>query len=418
MSKPVTVTNINGTLVALYPMKSVGNVAVKGMLRAGSWYEPGTMWGGMHLLEHMVHNGTNAFPNRDSIELFKESNGIYQNATTGGEFQSYEMNFPNLSLKEGLHLFHELVFKPHIPEKELAREKSVIDQEYKDKWSNPNSRFWRANNEYLYGKDHIYVRDGMGIPEYFNAQSTSDLQKLHSEFFTPSNLVIAISGNFSEKRALTMLEKILHKDTGVKKDFSASPANPQGSYLWHKEDGDRVAININYFVPGQEIFSFSDRIALFIFSYLLGGSSRSVLHKKLRLEMGAVYSTDSYFSFSRVFSDFTLGASTSHERVAEVHEVMLKEFHNFLNKGVTKEAFERAKKFIMMRTLMSFDSPYQITNILVSQLFQEQKIYSLEEQCAMIESLTYEQVWDLARHNINPKPIVTLMSREDPKLVV
>ena len=68
MPKKYKEFEVNGAKIGVYPMHEVEAVEIIMDFKAGSCYEKGKRWGAMHLLEHMVHEGTNHFPGREDIE--------------------------------------------------------------------------------------------------------------------------------------------------------------------------------------------------------------------------------------------------------------------------------------------------------------------------------------------------------------
>lgn len=362
---------INGAKVAVYPMASVQAVMLRVMIRAGSWYETGPKWGAFHLLEHMTYNATKAFPNELAIEFFKEKHGISNNAWTGNSNMGYWFEFPANSLDAGFDIFNELVFKPLIPESQLARESRVVSQEFVDWWSEPRTRFGKAYDELLYGKNHIYIRDGIGQPEFVDSLTQKDLLSLQRQYMKPKNMVITIVGKVNKDKVKNKLKDILSEQKGGKKAKLNIPKikNTNKRYLWHKEDFDRVQISTIWRTPGRDKLSITDKMRFNLAAYLLGGTARSRLFRKLRLEMGLVYKTGANFTTYPTTGEFEIWSSASPESAQKVHQTMIKVVDDFLKNSIPDEEFERSKNYLNMRRLLAYDSVSSIASSLASHLF-------------------------------------------------
>jgi predicted Zn-dependent peptidase len=403
---------VNGAKVALYPMESVQAVALEAKFRAGSWHEEGDSWGGMHLLEHMVHQGTEQLPDVYAKDMYKEDHGIFQNAYTGGSTLGFDLNFPTVSLKQGINLFVELAFKATLPESRLSHEQSIIAQEYRDKWSNPTQRYYRENRYNFYGKNHIYVRDGMGNIDYVNTLTQKQLVELQKKYFVTSNMTLGIAGNFDVKEAEKLVREILSPlPQGQKQTYKIPKPKTKKEILFHKEDVDRVSIDIECFLPGRETFSVKERFTKIIANFILGGGNRSRIYNRLRNELGIVYSAGSGISFSNGVSDFGMRVSVSPEKAADARKELMNIFETFVTSGATETEFSRARNFINMRTMMSFDSPYSIAKEIANDLFWDAHIYMPDEYVAMANEITLEEINQSFKELEDAKFVTSVLSR-------
>ncbi len=403
---------VNGAKVALFPMESVQAIAFEAQFRAGSWHEKGSVWGAMHLLEHMVHQGTEKFVDVYAKELFKEDHGIFQNAYTGGSTLGFELNFPAISLNPALTLFRELAFAATIPESRLAHEQSIISQEYRDKWSNPNQRYYRESVNNLYGKKHLYVRDGMGEVSYVNTITRDQLVAIQKDYFVTKNMVLGVAGNFQVKEAQEAITQLLsNSPTGTKHTYRPTKPKTVSANLLHKEDVDRVSIDIAYFLQGRETMTVKERFTKNIANFILGRGTRSRIYNRLRNELGLVYSAGSGISFRNGVSEFEMSISVSPERANEAQKELMDVFHQFLADGATETEFTRARNFINMRTLMSYDSPYSIAREMATELFWNGVIRMPEEDIALANEITLEEINQSLQELSGQSPVVSIMAR-------
>ncbi len=410
---------LSGAKVAVYPMRDVRSVRIELLIKAGSWYEKGAYWGAFHFLEHATYHQTRAFPDEISLELFKEKYGIQNNAGTGSSNMGYWFDFPETSLKEGFQLLEELVFKPTIPEKYFDRERKIIRQEYIDKWSDPYNRFYKAQDHQVFGKNHLYSRDGIGKPDYVDTVSREHLIRLHEKYFQPSEMVIAVAGKITLDESKKFLEKVLKKYQNHKHtDLVFPPTKSRANYYWHKEDVDQVLISLSYLTPGRNDLPLPERIKFYLAGYLIGGSARSLLFRKLRLEMGIIYKTGARWWNMPTLGGFEAWCSTSPKDASLALTSLKKVVDEFVKRKISEEDFQRAKNYINARTLMSYDSPEEISRNLAGDLFWEGKTISPEEYIALNNKIKPHQVQEILANCLKEKKkqFLAVMSRKDPKL--
>ncbi len=381
---------VNGVKVAIYPMKSVRSVVIRACVRAGSWYEKGPRWGALHLLEHLMLDGSANIPTELEVEKYKERHGISNNASTSGSKIEFWYKFPYDKLEEGMKLFEEMVFRPLIKRDDLAREIKVIEQEYVDKWSDPYNRFFKAVREHMVGTGNPYARDGIGQPEYLKSFTRRRLVEAHRRFFVPDNMCIAVAGRVNEEGVRNKLERILSGfERGREMEGKFGAVRTKKGTLWHKEDLDQVVLSVIWKLPGAKKMSLKERYALNQVRYILGGSARSRLFRELRMRDGLVYKTGaSLFSFP-TYGEFEIWSSTNGKNYKRTYEKMRKIIDEFAG-SLNRSEFESAMGFLNMGTFLRFDSVGSISGEIASDLFYEGRFYPPEERVDIGSSVTLE----------------------------
>lgn len=407
---------INGAKVAIYKTSGLKAVNIRVLIKAGSWYEKGHNWGAFHLLEHLTETATRSFKTDHSIESYKEENGITSNAWTSGHSSQYLFHFPEHSLKEGLVLFGETLFYPRITFGNIENEKRVIAQEYKDKWSNPDTKFWNEFCKKIYGKFHPYSRDGMGQPEYINGLSKADLVELHSRYYLPNNMSISVAGGVDSGLIIEELSRIFKRvKNGEQAEAELPPVLSRNVYFWHKERRENVHVSIVWLVPGRDELSLKERIKFNMASYIIGGSARSLIYKRLRSGKGLIYSGGSSILFHPTVGEFLCWANTSHQDCSEVIKTLDDIIYNFGSQNISEVDFERGKKFMQMKTMLGYDSLSDITLAQAGQLFWEGKVRLPEEYIRLSEGISLNDIKEtvnliatLKRRNVG------VMSEKEP----
>lgn len=408
---------IKGAKVAVYPMRDVEAVSVYASFNAGAWHESSRSWGAFHLLEHLTVNGTQKYPTRFAVEDYKETHAISTNAWTSQSDLGYWLEFSKEKLVEALGLLCEFMFKPVYEQSDLKRELSIIRQEYTDTWSDPYQRFWQATQNQFHGVGHPYSRHAIGQLEYLQTVSLSQLRKLHDEYFQNKNLQIAVVGKIDPDKVFRLLERQLPNKTGKKQLIAFPKLNPQAHYLYHKEDVEQVMLQLTWPLPGRNETKLIDRQRINIGVHLLGGSGRSRLYRRLRLELGLVYSVYSTVIWNPTLGSFCIITSTDRKKAAEVKKIIIEVVNDFLENNIHQAEFDRAQNYLKMRRYLSYDSVDSVAGILNNHLQIYNRVISPDEFNKSASKIKKQEVSEIMKKYLqNTKPFISVMSKKDPNL--
>jgi predicted Zn-dependent peptidase len=419
MKANIATFEINGAKFGHYKMQSLEAAFIDCRFKAGSVYEKDEEWGALHLLEHMLFEKSRSFKNNQEIEIYTEENGIKKNGWTNIAEMGFWFKFPYTYFRETAHLMEEMLFYPIFTEKNLKREKSVIEQEYIDKYSSPYNRFSRAVRRQLYGDKHPYMRDAIGEPDYVNQITIEQLKKFHEKFIVPGNMFVGSAGRLAEGDFVeTLSPAFMQLNKGNELNENVPNLESQSKYLWHREDVDLVEIYIQWFLPGRQNLSLEDRVRLNLASYILGGSARSNLYRRLRQDLGLVYGAgSSFYSWDKV-SIFEAYASTSKKNARKVFREINSVVNKFINTPINQDVFDRSRNFMNMQTMLSYDSVGGISETFANSLVNQGKVIPGEDYIEMANTFHEEELRNLLAPYINEKalPYISVLSREDPKL--
>lgn len=371
-------------------MSGVGATAIIVNIRAGSFYENEKNWGASHLLEHLTFDATKSFSKEIDIELFKENYCIHADAVTSGEYIEYWFKFPSNSAKEALFLLEEIIYNPALKEKDFVREKKIVNQEYIDRFSTPHGRFMRSIHENIFGINHPYSRYPIGTPKTVDNLKIDDLEKIHKKHFTNENTTVVVAGKIIPDLPKKLIQILKKRNIGKKELISPPPITSSGDLFWHKEDVDQFVISLSWITNKR--FNLREKMLLNVANYIIGGSARSLLFKKLRMEEGLVYSTGSEKSFYPTCVWFEAYSYTRPKFSQRVYKIMLEIIKEFSDKKINNQDFKRAINYLNKSTLLRYDSVNGIASELSEMLFYEQRIILPQELIKMTNSFTEEEV--------------------------
>lgn len=381
--------NINGALVAFHPVPGLQTTYLSLAVRAGSWYENGSSWGEMHLLEHLLLHGTEKFPSKTTLDDFMEDNGIQCNCFTGGAKIEVVMRFPSSSINSALILLSQMVFYPLLRQSDIEKEARVIHREYTDKWSKVDVRFSRKTREQLFGPDCIYIRDGIGEPKYIDGVTEDKLKATHSRFFVSSNMYLGIAGGIDVNDVSHKLNNFFVNDPGTSSEFPTTLIQSGGQIFKTGEENIKsTSIVVTWLTKGIHDYTIPERILMSFGSYLIGGSRRSALNKKIRDELGLTYGISANTYLLPTSGWFQVNTSTKPESADEVIKQIRKTVSGFLSQDIDEISLQRAKRYIKWQRLLQFDSGSNAASYLSDSLYWDGKLISQEEFETAVDNIT------------------------------
>ncbi|MDD4937682.1 MAG: pitrilysin family protein [Candidatus Shapirobacteria bacterium] len=392
MTKP-SIFYINKTKVVLFPIKNVRSIEINITIKCGSWYEIGERWGIFHFLEHMILQGTKNLPSSEKISEFAKENGIYYNAFTNGTKINIPLNIPDLSLNQGLKMLEEIVFNPLISKEKIKNELGAINQEFLSKWDRPETRFFRKIDKHIFGKNHIYIRDGLGQIDFIKNISSSDLKKIHQQYFQPQNMIITIVGNIKNKPELIKkLTKIFNKHPNTFKSKIKYPLITPSSQqtLIYQDKPNQENITLIWILEKNKKNNRLKKISNIIFNNLFGNSIDSLLFKIFRLKYGLVYGIKSSISNYKNCSFFEISCQIDPTNRQKFLEIFKKELKNIFSQ-INEKMFKRTIKYLNYQELIVYDSVKEISNLITNESFLYKKIFLPEDYIDLSKKINFKK---------------------------
>lgn len=306
-------------------------------------------------------------------------------------------------------LFLEVLFEPSFSEDELSHAKRVIEDQIKsipDHSSQVCSKLFMEN---LFG-DHPYSVHPYGSVEQVEQLQRSTIQKLHSTFVNPKNMVISVCGGISREELDSWLTELDGRMKGQTSHFHQglipSPA-ALSAPRWAGASFGREQTHI--MVGGLGITMYQpERHALRILQNILGGQSGR-LFIELREKRSMAYSVapvsmegleagyaGTYIACSPDKKDAAI------EEIRRVIEVMAKS-------GPTKAEMERAKNYYLGQRAMDLQASWSLASNHGLELLFRDGITPEGDVRKSIEKVGANQVRAICRRLLLDSPQVTVV---------
>ncbi|MBL7923590.1 MAG: insulinase family protein [Bacteroidia bacterium] len=195
----------NGLTVIVHEDHSTPLVAMNILYKVGARDEDPSQTGFAHLFEHLMFGGSVNIPSYDEpLQLAGGEN----NAFTNNDITNYYLTIPSQNLETGFWLESDRMLSLAFTEKSLEVQRSVVVEEFKQRYLNqPYGDVWLKLRPLAY-KVHPYrwATIGKELSHIENA-SLGDVKSFFKKWYAPNNAILSIAGNCTLERARELAVK-------------------------------------------------------------------------------------------------------------------------------------------------------------------------------------------------------------------
>lgn len=158
-----------------------------------------------HLFEHLMFRGTKDIPDFDiPVQTACGEN----NAFTNNDYTDYYITLPKDNIKTAFWLESDRMTGLDITHEKLEAEKSVVIEEYNQRYLNqPYGEQWLLLRELVY-KTHPYRWPTIGLtPDHIRQASLDDVEAFYKRYYEPSNAILSVSADIEPDRIFSLAEK-------------------------------------------------------------------------------------------------------------------------------------------------------------------------------------------------------------------
>lgn len=331
----------NGARVLLFPDASRPTITVNMTVLVGSRHEGYGEAGMAHLLEHMVFKGTPTFPD---VPKALRDHGASFNGTTNVDRTNYFETLPakDENLEFAIHLESDRLVNSHVRREDLISEFTVVRNEFERGENSPEGvlaqRVTAAAFEW-----HNYGKSTIGNRSDIERVPIDNLQDFYRKYYQPDNVVMIITGQFEEAKALGLVQKYLGSIPKPTRRLDATyteepPQDGERTVLLRRV-GKVGSIAVAYHMPAS---SHPDWAPLRVLGSVLSESKVGRLDAALvetKMATGASASADD----SHDPGLFFLSAEPGEATLEEVRDKLLNIMDTLTKQPFTEEEVNRAK---------------------------------------------------------------------------
>jgi predicted Zn-dependent peptidase len=287
----------------------------------------------------------------------------------------------------------DLVLNPVFDVQDITRERGVILEEIKMDEDNPDYLVHEIFTQNFW-KDHPLGKPILGTKETVRRFERPPVIEFHQERFAPGNLIISAAGNLRHQEFFDVASKYFAQMKPVKNGFlSSKPQIVPRIIMRNKKSLEQVQICVG--VPCHPI-AHERRHASYILNTLLGGGMSSRLFQNIRERQGLAYAIYSDLNPYRDTGCLSVYAGTSRESAGKVVQSIVSEFKKLKTATVPDDELRRSKDQLKGSLMLSLESSTSRMSNLARQEMYFDRFFSLDELIEKIESVTVEEVQELA----------------------
>jgi len=269
----------NGLTLITHKDTSTPLVVVNVLYKVGSKNEHPKRTGFAHLFEHLMFGGSKNVPDYDKILQIA---GAENNAFTNTDITNYYIILSAENIETALWVESDRMQFLNLDQKSLDTQKSVVIEEFKQRYLNvPYGDVWLKLMPLSY-KVHPYSWPTIGKDiGHIQEASLKDVQEFHEKYYSPNNAVLTIAGNIDSNIAFELAEKWFGDIPKNQNEIDKIPAEPQQASPGFLEIEEDVPLNSIYKTYHMAKRNSKDYVTTDLLSDLLGRGKSSRLYQSL-----------------------------------------------------------------------------------------------------------------------------------------
>ncbi len=387
------------------PMPHVESISVGLWFRTGARYEPASMHGAAHFIEHMLFKGTKK---RSAFEITEaiESRGGDLNAFTSEEMTCYYARVEADRLRLVLDVLFDMLWNSEFEPREIERERGVILEEIRMYEDQPNVVAHERCNEALW-PDNSLGRPILGQPETVAGFSKASLTQFWRAHYRPRSLVIAVAGGVEvDELTDAVTPHIMSKrNVAMPKRWMPVSSKKKRSPVFTAaiQQVNQAHVTLGFLsVPRSD----PGRYAQKLLSVILGENMSSRLFQVLRERHGLAYSVHTSVAHHYDTGAFYIHAGIDPENLSRTMTLTARELQKIRSKGPSARELRRAKDYTIGQMKLGMESTSNRMMWMGECFLGMNRLFQPDEVIEAIQSVTAEEVRQIAEFIFRPGRLV------------
>lgn len=396
----------NNLTVVVHQDKSTPLACVNLLYDVGARDEDENKTGFAHLFEHLMFGGSVNIPSFDEpLQLVGGEN----NAFTTNDITNYYCTVPSENIETAFWLESDRMLSLAFTEKSLEVQRSVVIEEFKQRYLNqPYGDVWLLLRPLAY-KNHPYkwATIGKEISHIENA-TMQDVKSFFKKHYNPSNAILVVAGDVELQQVKDLCEKWFAPIEAIEKPKRNLPVEPkqnEARRLTVERDVPANAIYKAYHMCSRKDDAYH---TVDIISDILSRGNSSRLYKSLIKEKQLFTEVSAY-----VMGDFDnglfviSGKTPDHVNMEDAEKGIFEELEKIKTQLVEENELQKCKNKVESSvTFSETDVLTKATNLAISELLGDAAL--INEEIEKYASVTREQIKTQANLILNESNCSTL----------
>lgn len=300
----------------------------------------------------------------------------------------YTINQESL-FEQGIEFLKEILLRPLFKEDIFLEEKRLLDEYFQSTYSNKMRYAIKKMQQSMF-HDEVYRLSALGMEEDLAHLALDDVINEYSKMIDNDKITVSIVGDLDVEKTVNIINRYFEFKDRVKTiellDRFTKNIN-EITELELIQDVTQAKMALGYRFDVR--FMDDDYYPAIIFNSLLGGSSDSLLHMRIREELGLVYFINSSYDFHKgvMFIFSGIDQSEYMNTREEIDRIILK----IKNGDYSEKALNIAKKTIINGIIESYDSDHNLVMRLERKDLFDRDV-SIEESIQNINNVTIDDI--------------------------
>lgn len=400
----------NGLKLAFIKNSAVRSVAIGVFVGAGVVTETPEIAGISHFIEHMLFKGTKK---RSSFDIANEidSIGAQINAFTAKSYTCYYTVSMDTHARECADVLSDMFFNSEFAEKELNNERKVVIEEINESQDTPDDLCLENLSSAFYN-GHPLATPILGFKNTLKTMTGDTLRDYVNKHYIPSNTVLVIAGNLSEKEAVDIVNDYFEScfiKAERKEREMVTPAVTKHLFVTKNKDIEQTHIGIAF--PSYP-YSDSSSVAVNVLASVFGMEMSSRLFQSVREKLGLCYTIMAYPSTYENNGMFVIFTSTGPHNAEKAVRAIRGEIDKLLESGITAAELNKGKEQLKASIVLGQESTSSMMRAFGRHAVQTGELYDIDSRIKEIDALSEKNILNAAEFIFNiDKCCVSMVSK-------
>ncbi|HVX65844.1 MAG TPA: pitrilysin family protein [Bryobacteraceae bacterium] len=400
-----TYTLASGLRVYLLENHELPLVSGLALVRTGNLFDPPEKVGLATLTGMTMRSGGTRDRTGDQLDEALENIAASVETSIGESAGQVSFSALRENTREVLGLFRDVLTAPQFRQDKIDLARMQLRGAIARRNDDAEGIAAREFTNILYGRDTPY---GWQM-EYATLDRIrrDDLVAFYQRYFFPSNVMLAVYGDFSTPEMKAELERLFGSWTARQPSVPPFPAVKRiahpGIYLGVKPDVNQTVFYLGHL--GGELRD-PDEPALEIMANILGGGFSSRLFKRVRTALGYAYGIGADWGAGYDHPGlFEISGSTKSETTTAALRVVREEIERLRSAEVTDAELDTARQTAVNSFVFNFDTPAKtLSRLLRYEYYGYPRDFIFQFQKAL-STVTKADVLRAARRHLRPEDI-------------
>jgi zinc protease len=375
--------------------------------KGGDMQNPEGKHGTGDMTGYLFNEGAGPF---DSLQIHEKLARIAASfhASTSHEHFSISFSTPSASKEEAFDLLRLAITEPHFDAEPLERARRNFTAQIEAAQKGPGSIASMALAQRLYG-NHPIALDWASRKAGFASVNPADIAAYRRRVLARDNLKVAVAGNIDAATLAPLLDRVFGS-LPAKAELQPVPA-PNGTGAKCQFLPLNIPQALVRFSAVTPRLTWRQLLAwTMLESILHEGVSAGRLSRELREKRGLVYgvgvSYTRYTSFGQFYGEF----AAKMDDVPNALAITWRELRRMVEEGPTDAELATVKPMLIGQTLLGLDTGSALASLLLNMQLIDQPTTFLDDIAGQIESITREDVWDVAKMVLDPDRLAIVIA--------